>query len=98
MSTSINYPYFRVCEALLESGGLQLGIVTQQEFLTVCYTVIQDFLQKTGLNKKIICILQQPGQGPVTMPDWAGEPEAVFAGELALVEGDQGQQDATIPG
>lgn len=45
--------YTEVCDVLLESGGLTLGMVTEDDFLRFYGETYQDFLQKSGIVKKI---------------------------------------------
>lgn len=89
--------YNKVCQALLEPGGLVLGIVTVQEFLDAAYVVTQDFLQKAGLQKKIAALPQLAGQGIFVIPDWILDVQEVFYDERALTKGEQGDWDRNDP-
>lgn len=53
MSVSVASLYSKFCYDLLEDGGLALGIVTQQEFLDMLGLVLMDFLQRTGMLRKV---------------------------------------------
>ncbi len=51
MAILVEKVYERTCDALLEPGGLQLGLLTETQFLLFVETVVEDFLKKTELVK-----------------------------------------------
>ena len=51
--TTVQDIYQTVCYVLLEDNGLQLGIVTEQQFLDNFAAVFLEFLQKTGICSTI---------------------------------------------
>lgn len=83
MST-VNAIYIRVCDKILESGGLQSGLWSVQEFLDTYVDVVLDFLQRTSLYKKIDAQPAGFGTSQVTWDDWVMDIQAVFANERFL--------------
>ena len=51
MAVSVQEIYDEVCDAILEPGGLQLGLLSESQFLEFVRVVSIDFLQKTGIIK-----------------------------------------------
>jgi hypothetical protein len=48
---------------------LQLGLLTVQDFLNYCGEVMTDFLTKTGIAKKIVCLNVQAGINTYFVPN-----------------------------
>jgi hypothetical protein len=78
--------YDRVCDDLLERGGLQLGLLTLSQFLDYVSTVTLDFLSQTGLGKKFFATPQQFGITDYDLPDWLGETENLMSMGFAVSE------------
>lgn len=75
----INSLYLDCCEVLLESGGLQTGLLTVSQFLDFYVATMNDFLGETGIIKAIGAQGQQYGQQQYDVPDWIGDIEACFS-------------------
>lgn len=73
--------YQEVCNVLLEDDGLELGILTEAEFLSLFTNVIQDWCQSTSLIKRIVNIPIVAGTSQYTMPDYAMQVQEAFFNE-----------------
>jgi hypothetical protein len=78
--------YSTVCDVLLERGGLQLGLLTVEQFLDYVSSVTLDYLQQSGLVKRIQAIPLQFGIAQYGVADWLGETENVMAMGFAVGE------------
>lgn len=78
--------YDATCSALLERGGLQLGLITLAQFTSFYSDSLQDFLGRTGLAKTICVIPQQFGIAEYLLPDFMGEPDMVISQGKTLAE------------
>jgi hypothetical protein len=74
------------CEALLESGGLQLGLLTEAQFFQIAGEVLADFLGKTGLVKKIFNVTMNFGVSVYPESDELGDVDSVLANQTYLFE------------
>lgn len=81
--------YNSVCSILLERGGLQLGLVTNNQFLSYYTEIMLDFLQQSGLAKTIAVLIQQDGIEEYDLPDLVGEPEHVISQGQSLGRSDE---------
>ncbi len=70
--------YNRFSEVLLESGGLTSGLYDETKFLAQYVYVLQDFLEKTGIVKKIICIPIEAGTHRYTLPGILTDPQVIL--------------------
>lgn len=95
MST-VNDLYLMCCNTLLEPGGLQTGIWTLQSFLNAYRDVTVDFLQRTGMYKKIACVVQEFGISQYTFADYVMDLQHLFSDEKALFRGDVDDLDSAI--
>lgn len=92
----LNELYLQVTEVLLEPGGFQTQIWTVQSFLDAYRDVVVDFLQRTGMYKKITCVVQEFGIGQYTFQDFCAEIQHMFSDEKALFRGDVDDLDAAM--
>lgn len=69
MSIVVQTVYSRVCEILLEPGGLALGLVSQADFLTYLTVAVMDFANSTPLDKKIFTEQVVAGTSQYTVPE-----------------------------
>lgn len=83
MSVTVQQIYDRVCDVMLEPGGFQLGIVTEQQFLDLFAVVILDLEQRAPLDKKIFTEMISAGYTEYVVPEDIMVPELCFvAGRL----------------
>ncbi len=66
---TVNDVYLEVCDAILEPGGMVLGLVTPEAFLEWFGETITDILTKCGIVKKIVCLGVDAGIGTYTLPN-----------------------------
>ena len=78
MSVTVRNIYDRVCDALLEPGGLVLGVVSVQQFLDIFGVVILDFAQRASLVKNIFTTPINASVAQYTVPDDLMKPELCF--------------------
>lgn len=83
---TVNDVYTEVADALLEPlpAGLSLGAITEEMFLSMFQNVIQDFLQQTGLVKKIFPLEVTAATSSYTEPDACMSVHEVFYNEKFL--------------
>jgi hypothetical protein len=79
MSTTVNQIYLDCCDILLEPAGLELGLLSQSQWIEWYRQVMDDFLGKTGLIKAIALIPQQFGIPQYTTPDFISQPDCCFS-------------------
>lgn len=78
--------YDRVTSDLLERGGFQLGIVTDDDFLSYFVDVLQDFLQQSKLHRHMACLQLQYGIGEYALPDWMNYGDELLVDESTVME------------
>jgi hypothetical protein len=66
--TNVNDIYVETCDAFLEPNGLQLGLITEADFLKFLFETLSDFLM-TGLIWKMVCLEGHAGQTDYIEPD-----------------------------
>lgn len=76
--------YFEVCEDLFESGGLILGIVTQDEFIGILNETLADFLRQTAMISQIQTQSVFAGQGQYPILDSMMRVDNAFVGGVYL--------------
>ena len=76
--------YSQCCAALLEPDGLQLGLMTEDEFYALAKEVLIDFFAKTGLVKKVFNARMMVGVPAYPEPDQMGDIETVLANQTYL--------------
>lgn len=76
--------YDDVCNALLEPAGLQLEILTVDDFLGIFAEVIQEWCQATGLVKKLFAKPVSASVAAVSIPDEAIDVQQVYCAEKYL--------------
>lgn len=76
--------YNSVTSDLLERGGFQLGLVTDEIFLAHYQSVFEDYLQRISLAWTLHSQPQQFGVCDYDMPDHVGEVKQVFSAEKGL--------------
>lgn len=99
---TVNDIYSSVCDTLLEpvllnlpsTTGLQTGMLTEQQFLDFFSDTVRDFIQQSGLVKKIFVIPVMSGTGVYTEYDQQMEVEDVFYNERYLSPTDSYNLDA----
>ncbi len=69
MAVTLNSLYLDCCKVMMEDGGLVLGLCSSTDFFTYAQEIITDFLTKTEINRKVVCIDSQAGIDTVTLPD-----------------------------
>lgn len=86
----VNDVYSDVCNVMMEPlpTGLSLGVVTQQQFLDMFADVFFDFLQATGLTKKLISIPVSAGVSQYQEPPNAMVAQEVFYGNRYIFRED----------
>ena len=85
--TSVEYwntLYLQCCDVLLEPGGLQLELLTKDQFDTLALEVLIDFFDKTDLIKKVINIQMVAGTSTYAEPDQVSEIETALADQTYL--------------
>lgn len=87
-STKVADVYAEVCDALLEDGGLQLGILTEANFLEILVSVYLQFCALSGINKRATNIRAIAGQQTYTYPDWMTQVTDVEYDQRGLQETD----------
>ena len=92
---TVNTLYLEVCDAMLESGGLQTGLWSQQEFLDAFVDILTDFLQRSSLYKKIDAQIQGAGISQYVWDDWCMELQAMFSNEKFLFHGTADDLDSS---
>jgi len=78
MSVEVSDVYDLVCETLLENGGLQLGILTDDQFLDFLDSVTADFLRKTAIVKDIFTVAATVDVSEYAYPAGIMRAEAAF--------------------
>ena len=73
--------YSQVCNAILEPGGLQLGLLTPTQFYALAQEVLTDFFGKTGMVKSIFNIRMQVGIPSYPEPDQLGDVDTALASQ-----------------
>jgi len=66
--TTVQDIYQTVCWVLMEDNGLELGIVTEQQFLDTFAAVFLEFVQKTGITSEIFTQQINAGQSQYMAP------------------------------
>ncbi len=61
--------YVQLCYDLMEPGGLQLGLVTDDEFIRLFKLVVLDFCNSTGILRRIFTQTVFAGISEYTIPD-----------------------------
>lgn len=79
-----NSLYLQCCDVLLEPGGLQLGLLTTDQFNALALEVLLDFYDKAGLIKKIFNIQMTAGTSIYVEPDQLCEIETALADQTYL--------------
>ena len=95
-SYTVQFVYDRVCNRLLENGGLQLGLLTNAQFLIYFQEVLKDFLQRTGLSKIIVTQTVFAGTTTYTIPDQQLETEEAFLDGYYLQRSNVSQLDNAL--
>jgi hypothetical protein len=72
-STLVSDVYEQVCDALLEDGGLQLGILSDDGFLDIFASVYTQFCALGGLSKRAAIVRAIAGQQSYVYPDWMAQ-------------------------
>lgn len=98
MATLWNDVYLQVCEALLESGGLQLGIFTPDEFQVLGVEILTDFLDKTSIIKKIFNVVMSFSVPVYSKSGLLGDLVLLLANQTHLYESSGFYIDNTNPG
>src|SRR3990167_933438 len=70
--------YYVCCNRLLENGGTQLGLFTEEKFLEYFGAVILDLLHQTGMSKLIFTQTIFAGQAEYVVPDYLMRVENAF--------------------
>lgn len=99
---TVNEIYTQICDVCLEpvlptlpsTTGLQTGMLTQQQFLDFFSDTVRDFIQESGLVKKIFVIPTFTGTGTYTEYDQQMEVEDAFYNERYLSPTDTYNLDA----
>lgn len=78
MSVTVATVYNMVCWDLLEDFGLNLGIVTQTEFLDMLGLVLMDFLQRTSIKQVVYTQQITSGTSVYSIPEANPELFSVF--------------------
>jgi hypothetical protein len=73
MATQVRDVYLQICDELLEPGGLVLGLITVNDFLGWFGEVVNDFMTKVSLAKKLNCIDVQAGVDTYTISDYVSD-------------------------
>lgn len=101
--TYVNDIYKTVCDVLLEpilpnlpATGLQLGMLTVQQFLDFFSDTFKDFTQESGLVKKLFCQVITNGTGTYAEGDPQMETEDVFYNNRYLSQTDSYNLDALV--
>ena len=76
--------YIQCCDVLLEPGGLQLGLLTDDQFYALALEVLIDFYEKTGIVKKVFNIQMTAGASVYPEPDGLSEIETALADQTYL--------------
>lgn len=97
VATQWNEIYLNVFEVLLEPGGSQLQIFTEQQFLVLAGEVLTDFCNKTGLVKKIFNQVIQFGIAVYQEHGTMGDLESALANNFYLFESSGYYIDNTNP-
>jgi hypothetical protein len=69
VSTTVNSIYLDISNVLWENGGLTLGLIQPADVLRFIGESTTDFLAKSGICKKIVCLNVQAGINSYTVPD-----------------------------
>ena len=86
-ATSLQYwgsIYAQCCDVLLEPGGLQLGLLTDDQFYVLANEVLIDFYEKTGIVKNVFNIQMSAGTSTYAEPDQMSEIDTALAGQTYL--------------
>ena len=78
MAVSVRTIYQTVCWDLAEDFGLQLGIVTPQQFIDLLNLTVMDFLKQTGAMQRIWTQTVFAGVGIYDIPDDIMEIKSVW--------------------
>lgn len=76
--------YQRVCEVLLEPGGLTTDCYTLDEFLDDAMEVITDMCQETAVSRQLVKVDLAQGMGYVDLPEYMLAVEEVYLRGLWL--------------
>jgi hypothetical protein len=79
-----NSIYAQCCDALLEPGGLQLGLLTTDQFYALAQEVLIDFYEKAGIVKKVFNIQMVSGTSTYAEPDAMSEADTALADQTYL--------------
>src|SRR5690348_6048229 len=78
MATQVNSIYLDVTNTLLEDGGFTtLGIMGVGDFLNMLKDVLQDFIMRTGMIKRLVSQVALYGVGTYVEPDNTVDVQAV---------------------
>ena len=80
MSVAVQFIYDRCCDALLEPGGLVLGLFTESQFLHALAVSYLDFSQRASLDRKIFTQMIKAGVSVYTVPEDVQFPKLCFVG------------------
>jgi hypothetical protein len=86
-ATSLQYwgsIYAQCCDVLLEPGGLQLGLLTDDQFYALALEVLLDFFGKTNLVKKIFNMRIMAGIATYPEPDQLSEVDTALVDQTYL--------------
>lgn len=78
--------YQQLCYDMLEDNGLTLGIVTDQQFIDLANLTLIDFLNQTGLVKRIHTQTIFAGQTLYTIPDEIDRVDTAFVAGRMIYE------------
>ena len=76
--------YSQCCDVLLEPGGLQLGLLTTDQFWAIANEVLIDFYGKTDIIKKVFNIQMMAGVSVYPEPDNLSEVDTALANQTYL--------------
>jgi len=88
MAVSVERIYDRTCDALLEPGGLQLGLLTEDQFLAILESVIDDFTDKTQLVKDLFSVPASVGVSDYSYASSQVSLDEVFYDKIYLKKSD----------
>lgn len=61
--------FYEVSDALLEPGGLVLGITTEVDYFQMYQDTLMDFLSRTELVKHVTVLVQEAGKSTYDLPE-----------------------------
>ena len=78
MATTVNDIYLAVCDTILEPGGVSLGILSLDDFLSLYSDTLSEWCQQTGLTKHFFALQSQSGQSDYVFPGEALDFQQVY--------------------